>query len=230
MKNLIGKCKSLIACAIAFAVVAVSLFTGVFVTASAETVGTCGRTVVEKWDQYSDGAWSEWYDSTYEGGDGTKDNPYIISSAEELANLCRYGSDANVYYKVADDIRAFDMNTVSDVDLTNENLTATQVKDAVAGKVVGKVWASDDAFRGNFDGNGVTVYGLYAGPAYYNQNGGIAGYTSGALFPKIDTSTAVFKNISIKNSYFTEIQIIAKKEPSVKCLIFRLLSQSVPIF
>lgn len=36
MKNLIGKCKSLIACAIAFAVVAVSLFTGAAFSVSAE--------------------------------------------------------------------------------------------------------------------------------------------------------------------------------------------------
>ena len=205
MKNLIGKCKSLIACAIAFAVVAVSLFTGVFVTASAETVGTCGRTIVEKWDQYSDGAWSDWYDASFDGkGDGTKDNPYIITSAEELANLCRYGSNAGVYYKVDDNIKAFDMNN-SGIDLSSDDVTAEYVKQQLADVICGKVWACDAPFKGNFDGNGVEIYGLRAGPAYYNQasfeSGSKAGYQYGGLFGRIDTSTATIKNVKIKNSF-----------------------------
>ena len=208
MKNLIGKCKSLIACAIAFAVVAVSLFTGVLVTASAETVGTCGRTIVEKWDGYENGRYVNWYsenNQTYEGV-GTKASPFIIDTAEKLAKLCRYGCEANVYYKVADDIRAFDMNTVSGVDLTVDNISATDVKNAVADKILGKVWFCDAPFKGNFDGNGVTIYGLCTGPAYYNQssfeNGLKAGHNRGGLFPKIDAKTAVIKNVAVKNSYF----------------------------
>ena len=206
MKNLIGKCKSLIACAIAFAVVAVSLFTGVFVTASAETVGTCGRTIVEKWDNISDGVRVDWYDASFDGkGDGTKDNPYIITSAEELANLCRYGSNAGVYYKVDDNIKAFDMNN-SGIDLSGDNVTAEHVKQQLADVICGKVWACDAPFKGNFDGNGVEIYGLRAGPAYYNQasfeSGSKAGYQYGGLFGRIDTSTATIKNVKIKNSYF----------------------------
>ncbi len=203
MKKILRRGKSIVALVTVFAILAASVFTGI--VAGAETQ-YCGGTIVEKWDQYSDGAWSEWYDATYEGGDGTKDNPYIISSAEELANLCRYGSDAGVYYKVADDIRAFDMNTVSGVDLTVDGITAQQVKDSVNDKILGKVWFCDNPFKGNFDGNGVTIYGLYAGPAYYNQasfeSGSKAGCTRSGLFPKIDASTAVIKNVAIKNSYF----------------------------
>ena len=206
MKNLIGKCKSLIACAIAFAVVAVSLFTGVFVTASAETVGTCGRTIVEKWDNISDGVRVDWYDASFDGkGDGTKDNPYIITSAEELANLCRYGSNAGVYYKVDDNIKAFDMNN-SGIDLSSDDVTAEYVKQQLADIICGKVWACDAPFKGNFDGNCVEIYGLRAGPAYYNQasfeSGSKAGYQYGGLFGRIDTSTATIKNVKIKNSYF----------------------------
>ena len=203
MKTIIKKGKSLISLITVFAIIAVSVFTGAVVTASAQN---CGGTIVEKWDQTSDGAWSGWYDSTYESGDGTKDNPYIISSAEELANLCRYGCDANVYYKVADDIKAFDMNTVSGVDLTVDDITAQEVKDSVNDKILGKVWFCDAAFKGNFDGNGVTIYGLYAGQAYYNQasfeSGSKAGCSRAGLFPIIDAKTAVIKNITIKNSYF----------------------------
>lgn len=202
VKILFKKGKSIVALITVFAILAASVFTGIVTSAETQY---CGGTIVEKWDQYSDGAWSEWYDSTYEGGDGTKDNPYIISSAEELANLCRYGSDANVYYKVADDIRAFDMNTVSGVDLTVDDITAQEVKDSVNDKILGKVWFCDSAFKGNFDGNGVTIYGLYAGQAYYNQasfeSGSKAGHTRGGLFPIIDAKTAVIKNVAVKNSY-----------------------------
>lgn len=203
MKKILKKGKSIVALITVFAILAASVFTGIVAGAESQY---CGGTIVEKWDQYSDGAWSEWYDSTYEGGDGTKDNPYIISSAEELANLCRYGSDANVYYKVADEIRAFDMNTVSGVDLTADNIAAQEVKDSVNDKILGKVWVCDSAFKGNFDGNGVTIYGLYAGQAYYNQasfeSGSKAGCSRAGLFPIIDAKTAVIKNITIKNSYF----------------------------
>ena len=163
-------------------------------------------TVVEKWDQYSDGAWSDWYDASFDGkGDGTKDNPYIITSAEELANLCRYGSDANVYYKVDDSIKAFDMNN-SGIDLSGDDVTAEYVKQQLADVICGKVWACDAAFKGNFDGNGVEIYGLRAGPAYYSQasfeSGSKAGYQYGGLFGQVDASTASIKNVKIKNSYF----------------------------
>lgn len=208
MKKLFGKVKAIVAYISAFSILAVSLlsvFTGAVVTVDAETE-PCGGTIVEKWDKVSDGVTGDWYDSTFETGEGTENNPYIITSAEELAYICRYGSDANVYYKVDGNIRAFDMNTVSDVDLTVDNITAQQVKDAVDGKILGKVWFGDAAFKGNFDGNGVTIYGLYAGPAYYNQasfeSGSTAGCSRAGLFPKIDAKTAVIKNITIKNSYF----------------------------
>ena len=202
VKILFKKGKSIVALITVFAILAASVFTGIVTSAETQY---CGGTIVEKWDQYSDGAWSDWYDSTYEGGDGTKDNPYIISSAEELANLCRYGSNANVYYKVADDIRAFDMNN-SGIDLSSDDITAEYVKQQLADVICGKVWACDAPFKGNFDGNGVEIYGLRAGPAYYNQasfeSGSKAGYQYGGLFGQVDASTASIKNVKIKNSYF----------------------------
>ena len=196
------KGKELMAFITVLAILAASVFTGAIVSTTALS---CGGTIVEKWDQTSDGSWTGWYDATYEDGDGTEANPYIITSAEELAQLCRYGCEAGVYYKVADDIKAFDMNTVAGVDLTVDNISATDVKNAVADKILGKVWFCDAAFKGNFDGNGVTIYGLATGPAYYNQasfdSGSKAGHTRGGLFPIIDAKTAVIKNVAVKNSY-----------------------------
>ena len=168
-------------------------------------------TIVEKWDQYENGKYVGWYNGNLSGL-GTKESPLIIDTAEKLAWVCKettVGNSAGVYYKVADNIKAFDMNTVAGVDLTDESLTANEVYDKINGKVLGKVWHPNYAgcFAGNFDGNGVTIYGLYAGPAYYNPdslaNNNPLGCEYAALFGKIDASTATFKNFTIKNSYFT---------------------------
>ena len=203
MKKILKKGKSIVALITVFAILAASVFTGIVAGAESQY---CGGTIVEKWDQYSDGAWSDWYDASFDGkGDGTKDNPYIITSAEELANLCRYGSNAGVYYKVDDSIKAFDMNN-SGIDLSSDDITAEYVKQQLADVICGKVWACDAPFKGNFDGNGVEIYGLRAGPAYYNQasfeSGSKAGYQYGGLFGQVDASTASIKNVKIKNSYF----------------------------
>ncbi len=207
MKSIIRKGKALVAFITVFAILAVSLFTGVVATASATP---CGGTIVEKWDKVSDGVTGDWYDSNFDGkGDGSKDNPYIITSAEEFAWVCSAVIPANTYYKVDENIKAFDMNTVSGVDLTVDNISADAVKELVADKVLGKVWHPNysGCFAGNFDGSGVTIYGLYSGKAYYNQTafetGSKAGCSYGGIFSKIDASTATFKNFSIKNSYFT---------------------------
>ena len=176
---------------------------------SAQTGTTA--TIVEKWDQYENGKYVGWYNSNLSGL-GTKESPLIIDTAEKLAWVCKETTVANsagVYYKVADNIKAFDMNTVAGVDLTDDSLTATQAKNLVAGKILGKVWhpGYSGCFAGNFDGNGVTIYGLYAGPAYYNQssydNNAPYGCEYAGLFSVIDASTATFKNFTIKNSYFT---------------------------
>ena len=209
MKKLLKHGRALVAYISIFSIVAVSIFTGIAVTADATS---CGGTIVEKWDKVSDGVTGDWYDGTFETGDGSENNPFIISSAEELAWVCKNTTVENskgVYYKVDPEIKAFDMNTVSGVDLTVDGLSAQQVKDKVAGKILGKVWHPGYAgcFAGSFDGSGVTIYGLYAGPAYYNQNSydnnQPYGCNYAALFSKIDATTASFKNFSIKNSYFT---------------------------
>ncbi|MBR5473558.1 MAG: hypothetical protein IKU82_06200, partial [Clostridia bacterium] len=202
MKKLFMKGKSVLACIVVAAILATSLFTGVVV--NAQTGATCGGTIIEKWDQYENGQYVGWYNTNI-SGEGTEESPFIIDSAEKLAQLCRYGCEANVYYKVDDSIKAFDMNTVAGVDLTVDNITAAEVKTAVADKILGKVWFCDAPFKGNFDGNGVTIYGLCTGPNYYNdysyENNLKAGHNRGGLFGKIDAKTAVIKNVAIKNSY-----------------------------
>ena len=202
MKTMKKKGKELLAFITVFAILAASIFTGAVVSSTALS---CGGTIVEKWDQYENGKYVGWYNPNM-SGQGTKESPFIIDTAEKLAQLCRYGCEANVYYKVADEIKAFDMNTVSGTDLTVDNISANDVKNAVADKILGKVWFCDAPFKGNFDGNGVTIYGLCTGMNYYNQasfeSGAKAGYNRGGLFGKIDAKTAEIRNITFKNSYF----------------------------
>jgi hypothetical protein len=81
------KGKELLAFITVFAILAASVFTGAIVSTTALS---CGGTIVEKWDKVSDGVnIGDWYDGTFESGDGSKDSPYIISSAEELAWVCK---------------------------------------------------------------------------------------------------------------------------------------------
>ena len=141
--------------------------------------------------------------STYSGtadvtleGNGTKELPYIISSADEFAAVALgyIANDSNTYFKVADGITAFYMNGGEQVaSMTN----ATDVKNYFTTASNLKNWGylgsenpnfKSNHFFGNFDGNGVTVYGLYS-KAWY-----------ASLFPKTGKG-AVIKNISIKNSY-----------------------------
>ena len=203
MKKLFKNGKMIMAYVMAFAVLAVSLFTGAVVTADAQAIGTCGRTVVEQWDgKDENGNWIGWIYGTFSGGTGTKDDPYIIKYSEQLAHLTAsssttYENSVGVYYKVDDSIKAFDMNTTGQ-DLSG-NMTAADVKSMLADEVVGRTYWTTSVFAGNFDGNGVEIYGLHSGDVNYGT--GEATYQYAGLFPVVSAG-AVIKNVTLKNSYF----------------------------
>lgn len=154
-------------------------------------------------------------------GNGTAANPFIIETANQFAavainnlvydsniatslDISRFTIDANGYldtagvaFKVADNIKAFNMNnTESTVDFSGD-MTAEQVENALADAPVksGLRWehslgdAKAPVFKGTFNGNGVTVYGLK----------GYTGINSG-LFPKV--GGADIRNLTVKNCYF----------------------------
>ncbi len=118
-------------------------------------------------------------------GDGTSDNPYIITTPEQLAYLSASAGDNSIgkYYKVADDIAAFDMTQYS-IDATAQGVLAG----------VNESWnkwyqnANTSPFQGNFDGNGVVIYGIQ-GTSW--QTG---------LFPHVKNAT--IKNLGVQASYF----------------------------
>ncbi|MBQ8739922.1 MAG: hypothetical protein IJY79_00005, partial [Clostridia bacterium] len=103
MKNLFKNSKRILSLVIAFSILAISLFTGVNISADA-TTGT-----TDTWD----GSYSQ---PTATDTDGTT---ILISTAEELAwvILQSGAAGAGVTYKVADGITAFYMNE-NTADLT----------------------------------------------------------------------------------------------------------------
>lgn len=140
-------------------------------------------------------------DNKFAGGAGTKAEPYIIRSVDQLYQMVNeqsysgtyvdthydYGAAKDVsttsyyskYYKVADDVESLYINKAENqadiVDLASSSTC--------------NVWAPTASFfAGNFDGNGVTIYGMIS------KNG--KGFVN-----KIDGTHAAIKNVHFKAAY-----------------------------
>lgn len=87
--------------------------------------------------------WQGGINSSFEGGDGTAENPYVIHNSDQLY-AAMHGNTSNKYYRLACDIF---FNT----HLLQED--GTPRSDAIT-------WEPSD-FKGHLDGNGKTIYGLY---------------------------------------------------------------------
>lgn len=122
--------------------------------------------------------------SSFAGGNGSKSSPYIIKNGEQLARMrnlvnstnSKYSSFRKAYYKLGADI----------VLNNNSSNYASWGKSAPARK-----WTpigSNNAFLGNFNGNGYTVSGLYVNNS--TNYSGLFGYFYGTI-----------SNLKIKNSY-----------------------------
>ena len=204
MTKLFKNSKQILAFVFAFAVIAVSLFTG-NAAADITAEAACDVSKIDYWDGTKA--------SSFAGGTGTESDPYIIKTAEQLA-FCCFGQDATTskgkYYKVDDSIDIFVMQpqNVVDLEVLMGLESAQATKDYLSGLSGKKNWMDAYAwkgFNGNFDGNGVTIYGIYAdGIAKNSQDVG--------LFPRYDGGYAdgsgnvvanVCKNLAVKNSYFS---------------------------
>lgn len=178
MKNKLSKiAKPVLSTVVAVAIIAVSLFTVI----PGINIGADAATVTDTWD----GTLA----TAFESGDGSKDNPYVIKTAEQLAYmaLSKTLNSADKYFKVVDNA-VFDLAGL-------EGITLDSGVGDVKAATKGKKWHNDDAqvFSGNFDGNGLVVYNLYSA-------GGYAG-----LFPVVVTNntakSVTIKNVTVVNSY-----------------------------
>lgn len=113
-------------------------------------------------------------------GEGTKENPYVISTDAQLYALVIDTETFGNYYELANDIALNFTDTEAWYNTASQWVTAANYDSVV--------------FKGNFDGKGYTVSGLYVNA---NQNVLAAG-----LFPILG-SGAVISNLTVKNSYLS---------------------------
>ncbi len=116
-----------------------------------------------------DGVWSGKIATQYAGGSGTKDDPYLIETPEQLALLVSSGSSQFKYYVLIADIKLND---------TSASGWEQNARPWFAGKNV---------FRGVFDGNGHVVSGLY----YYNTAN--ENYDNIGIFQRLGHSSTIMR-------------------------------------
>ena len=129
-------------------------------------------------------------------GSGTKADPYIINSASELAWLVQQNEKATLdkYFKVADGVSAI---VLQSADKASDIMALSSAAETKAYFENGSFtqWKTTGweqaGFCGNFDGNGATIYGMYAKST-----------NNAALFCTVDAG-ATIKNIGVKNAYLT---------------------------
>ena len=176
MKISINKsAKRALSTALALAMIFGTLFTaniGTTVIAGATTPIKEGTIDLLEFGSYLTemGSTSTYFDTKLadNGETGTADDPIIIDSAEEFVYLSKQGGGGNVtagkYYKVADGIAGFDLSN------GNLNLDGTLAENLEKIQAGGKNHSGDtnNPFQGNFDGNGVTVYGAVINGGSYS--------------------------------------------------------------
>lgn len=127
---------------------------------------------------------------TFAGGDGTAQNPYQISTAEELALLSNLLND----YETGKDYEDKNYILTADISL-NDTTTAEEwylAEDVYSWNPIGR----GRELSGVFDGNGYTIYGLYINTNHdgevdtYDEEYGLFGSLHGTV-----------KNLNMEDAY-----------------------------
>ena len=211
MSKLFKNSKQIMAIVMAFAILAVSLFAGSIVASAETTDSLCKGTKILYWDGTKD---------TQLTGQGTKEDPYMITNAAELNYVCTVANKASEdkYYVVDPTIKAFILQPQATVDAIGGASAFMDIASAAATKELFEVKAagkslmnwlkngSGSVFAGHFDGNGVEIYGLYSDSTLVKSE-------QSALFPIVDGNGAnvdtmglaekptTLTNFAVKNSY-----------------------------
>ena len=139
-------------------------------------------------------------DSKFSGGDGSKDNPYLISTKKDLEDLMFAKSEQKLSscYRLTRDIvmrenlfsaENVDENGMHDYERNKSSLNAGFSCFSIASK-------SQYPFKGIFDGNGHSISGMF----FDNQCG---------LFSKC--SNALICNLTIKDSYlYADYDVVSR--------------------
>ncbi len=119
-------------------------------------------------------------------GTGTRRDPYLIGTAQELAWVIANGGD-DKYYKLTADIY---LNDIESVDWTTG---------AGIGGYVPKNWYDNAPFSGTIDGDGHVVYGLY----FQTPNSSVTwGFYGEGLIPRVNLGkTVTVSNLGVDYAY-----------------------------
>ena len=140
--------------------------------------------------------WNGTTAAEFASGSGTKDDPFIITTAEQLHKMVRDGGlnseGKPAYYQVAKGVTALYLNDTRPYETAN---------DFAANSGSLKNWSGDlsdysQSFDGYFDGNGVTIYGLYS--EITNATGNF--YPGVGFVPSL-AFDATIKNVIFDTSY-----------------------------
>ncbi|MEE1054155.1 MAG: hypothetical protein U0L33_07470, partial [Acutalibacteraceae bacterium] len=190
MTKMFENSKKVLAFVLAFAVMAVSLFTGMSLTASAEDASIIYATGTPYWEPDK---------VTFDEGTGTEADPYIISNVGQIRALVQGKTEigknsAGKFFKVADNVKVICLQApnyfTEETSTLDDFLTleAEEVKDFFAENAKNRSqWQSAGGkFAGTLDFNGAHIVGCY------NVNGG--------LFQEVGMG-AVIKNFELSHSY-----------------------------
>lgn len=135
--------------------------------------------------------WTDYAASSFEGGEGTAESPYLIKTAEQLAKLAK---DVNEGVSTYEDTY---FKMVADIDLDGHDWTPIGYN-----RTVGD---GDDAvneradFSGKFDGNGCKISNLYIP--------GLPNYKSMGLFANT-SQTFELRNLTIESGEITGEMVV----------------------
>ena len=137
--------------------------------------------------------WTGKIAADFAGGDGSEENPYLISTGEQLALvLSNLGDTVGKHYKITDDIY---LNDISNPDWESEDPNPWFWVSA----------ARQGNFNGHLDGDGHVIYGLYLN---LEQTTSVV-YTG--LFPTVSDGTVIEK-VGISHSHIKVINTESGQE------------------
>lgn len=217
---------------VCFALVATMIFGAAVVTNTGIKTSAFNESDTNTISGFS--VWSGEAATAFAKGSGLQDDPYIIETADQLylaltqitdtvnnvaggiqtSEMLKQSSTTEYvpvytpyYYKVADGVNAIYLNDI----VGNETLDS--IKSFVAGSSK-KDWRPGKSFVGNLDGNGVTVYGMYASGGHgfvYKLDGSatIKNFNFDSCYSKSSGNAAIVTTILGSYTNDSTIQTIA---------------------
>lgn len=137
--------------------------------------------------------WTKFSDTSFSGGEGTEETPYLIATAEQLAFLSKQSLEIpfvtqNKYYRLTADI----------------DLAPLSMESFVPKEWVGIGGSGDFAFMGHFDGNGHTIKNMVNKKPFIVENINNAHNQTfyKGLFGYVQKGS--IRNLNIENAILTE--------------------------